>query len=173
VVLGWGYFLIAGIIDPLGGIYTLWPLFGIANQVLAAIALCVGTAVIVKMGKARMAWVTIAPLLWLVTVTGSAGWQKLTSTDRKIGFLAQARFQDETLTALLAAAPAADATQAGERAKAVHKATRLRFTYRLNAALCALFLLVILAILLDTLRECWLVLRGRRPLSDATQGTAA
>jgi carbon starvation protein len=166
VVAGWGYFLIAGILDPLGGIYTLWPLFGIANQVLAAIALCVATAVIVKMGKARFAWITLAPLLWLVVVTETAGWQKLFSPAPAIGFLAKA----DQLGATLAGLRADTALPATERAAKIRTAERQRFNQRLNAGLCAAFLLVILAILADTAWECLAVLRGKRPLSDAAPG---
>jgi len=148
VVSAWGWFLIQGVRDPNGGINSLWPLFGISNQLLAIVALAVGTTIIVKAGKARLAWVTLAPLAWLVVVVGTASWQKVLSSDPRIGFLALANATDARVAA-------------GELAAEVGR--RVAFNARLDAALAALFALVTAWVVLAAAREWWLVLRGRKP----------
>jgi len=150
VVAGWGYFLYFGVIDPLGGINSLWPLFGIANQMLAAIALCVATTILVKSRKGRFAWATAAPLVWLVVVTSTAAWQKLFSPDVKLGFLAHA----EDLAAQLAAGALRGATAA--------QAPRLIFNDRLDAALTLFFLITVWVLVFETGRVCYAALAGKR-----------
>jgi carbon starvation protein len=149
----WGYFLYQGVTDPLGGINSLWPLFGIANQLLATVALCVGTTVLVKMGKARYVWATLLPLAWLVVVTTSAGVLKIFSSDPRLGFLAHARVLD--------AAAASGALPAG--VASAEAAARMAFNDRLDAAVAAFFLLSVLVILADSAREWLAVLAGRKP----------
>ena len=141
VVAGWGYFLYQGVVDPLGGINSLWPLFGISNQLLAAVALCVGTTILIKMGRARFAWVTAGPLAWLVTITMTAGWQKVFSADPRLGFLAHA--------ASLAGSTNPDAA-------------RLIFNDRVNTFVALLFMTVVTVLILTSVREWWLVLSRRK-----------
>jgi carbon starvation protein len=138
---GWGYFLYQGVVDPLGGINSLWPLFGISNQLLAAVALCVGTTILIKMGKQRYAWVTLGPLAWLAVVTMTAGWQKVFSADPRLGFLAHAA----------SLAGSADVT-----------AARLVFNDRLNAAVALFFMAVVALLIVTSAREWWLVLSKRK-----------
>jgi carbon starvation protein len=149
----WGVFLYQGVTDPLGGINSLWPLFGIANQLLAAVALCVGTTVLVKMRKARYAWVTLLPLAWLVAVTMSAGAAKIFSADPKLGFLAAARALDGAVAAGTLPPGVKDAATAA----------RMAFNARLDAAVAAFFMLSVVVILGESLREWLRVLAGRKP----------
>jgi carbon starvation protein len=153
VVAMWGYFLYQGVLDPLGGINSLWPLFGISNQLLAAVALCVGTTIIIKMGKARYAWATLVPLAWLVVVTMSAGWQKLFSPLPKLGFLAHAH--------ALQTAKAAGTLPPGVRS--IRELSQLIANDYLDAAVAAFFLLSVLVVLADSAREWWAVLKGGKP----------
>jgi carbon starvation protein len=156
VVTAWGYFLYVGVIDPFGGINILWPLFGIANQMLAGIALSIATAIFLKTGRARYCWVTGAPLAWLAVVTSTAAWQKLFSADPRIGFLSGAadiagKFAAGTLAADKAAV-----------------AGKLMINLKIDAALTAFFLLVLWAVILDMLRIAWRAYRGQ-PLAPAAE----
>ncbi|QSA97208.1 carbon starvation CstA family protein [Methylococcus sp. EFPC2] len=155
VVAGWGYFLYTGVIDPLGGINSLWPLFGIANQLLAAIALCVATTILVKSGKARYSWVTGLPLAWLITVTTSAAWEKLFSPELRIGFLAHA---NDLSAKLLAGRLLPEAAK---------QAPQLIFNDYLDAALTAIFLGLTWVLVLDTLRVIYCVLAGKPHLPSS------
>nr|MBO2469717.1 carbon starvation protein A [Bacillota bacterium] len=138
----WGYFLYQGVTDPLGGINTLWPLFGIANQMLAAIALVVGTTIVIKMGKTRYAWVTLVPLAWLSVVTLTAGFQKLFHSSPKIGFLAHANMIKESLAAGQLPAPA----------KTVEEAHKMLMNDYIDAAVTAVFIVIVIALLLAAIR---------------------
>jgi carbon starvation protein len=152
-VMMWGHFLYQGVIDPLGGINSLWPLFGISNQLLAAVALCVGTTIIIKMGKARYALVTILPLAWLVIVTLTAGAMKIFSSDPRLGFLSHAR--------MLTDAVASGRLPPGVKSAAA--ASQMAFNDRLDAAVAGFFMLAVVVILADSMREWIAVLRGRKP----------
>jgi carbon starvation protein len=143
VVAGWGYFLVQGVRDPLGGINSLWPLFGISNQLLAAIALCIATTILLKMHGPKYVWITCVPLVWLVIVTYTAAMQKIFSPLPTLGFLAQA-------DKMAAAAVQTDATRA------------LIFNARLDAVICGVLLVMVTAILLDSLRVWAGILRGTR-----------
>jgi carbon starvation protein len=148
VVGSWGYFLYQGVVDPLGGINILWPLFGISNQLLAAIALAVATTFIIRSGRGRYAWVTLLPLAWLLAVTMTAGWQKVMSPDPALGFLAQA----DKLAAGLAAGTVPAARVGEVRAQI--------FNLRLDAGVAAVFMGLVLLIVGEAARAWWRVLRG-------------
>ena len=147
IVGAWGYFLWQGVKDPLGGINSLWPLFGISNQLLATVALCVATTIIIKMGRARYAAVTLVPLTWLVAVTFSASYYKIFDPNPRIGFLAHAR-------QLSSAAAANAATTAGT--------ARLIFNDRLDAAVTGVLIIMIAMILIESASEWIRILAGRK-----------
>lgn len=156
IVAAWGYFLIQGVLDPLGGINSLWPLFGIANQLLAAVALCVSTTILIKMFRRKFAWITLIPLVWLVIVTYTAGWQKIFSPLPRIGFLAQA-------------AQLQSAIDAGKLTGAkLVEAQQVIFNNRLDAFVCGLFMVLVTTILVDSVRIWLAILAGRRS-SETTE----
>ncbi|HEX9172119.1 MAG TPA: carbon starvation CstA family protein [Telluria sp.] len=136
-VAAWGYFLYQGVVDPLGGINTLWPLFGIANQMLAGIALILATVVLFKMKRANYAWVTIVPTVWLLICTLAAGWQKIFHENVKVGFLAHAEKFRTALDAGTVLAPA----------KSVAQMRQIIFNDYLDAALAGFFMVVVIAVL--------------------------
>jgi carbon starvation protein len=150
IVGAWGYFLYQGVLDPLGGINSLWPLFGIANQILASVALVVATTILIKMGRTRYLWVTLVPMAWLVTVTLTGSFQKMFHEDPRIGFLAQASALERQI---------AD----GRVPEAKLGDTRhLIFNNRLDAAVTGFFALLILALLVEAALEWTRILTGRR-----------
>ena len=176
MVAAWGYFLIQGVRDPLGGINSLWPLFGIANQLLAAIALCLATTIILKMhlGSERaqgsrpvLALVTLVPLVWLLSVTLTAGVQKIFHSQPSIGFLAKAEALNRQLPALhealATASNAGDVERMNLARKAVNKNRIERFNQLLDASVAGLFIVLVVFIVLLSMRE-WILLLARRRL---------
>ncbi|KWF12514.1 carbon starvation CstA family protein [Burkholderia pseudomultivorans] len=157
-VAAWGYFLYQGVVDPLGGINTLWPLFGISNQMLAAIALVLGTVVLFKMKRERYAWVTIVPTVWLLICTLTAGWQKIFDANPKVSFLAHA--------AKLQAA--VDEGKVLGPAKSIAQMKRIIFNDYIDAALAGLFILVVVSIAVYGLLA---VLRARRESKPTVRET--
>ncbi|NDC79662.1 MAG: carbon starvation protein A [Verrucomicrobia bacterium] len=149
-VAGWGWFLYQGVIDPQGGINSLWPIFGVANQLLAVMALGLATTVLVKMERARLTWVTLGPLVWLVGVTFSAGWMKIFSSDPRLGFLTAMR----------------QAAAAGQ--------DRAAMTHAINASITGFFLLLVILVLWACGRVCWLKFRGEKvpPVTEEAWGHA-
>jgi carbon starvation protein len=147
-VSAWGWFLYQGVVDPLGGINSLWPIFGVANQLLAVIALALGTTVLIKMGRVRYLWVTLLPLAWLLAVTMTAGWMKIFAADPRLGFLSQAAGQSQQL--VLATGAAAEALR------------RQIFNAEVNVAVTAVFMILVATVVLTNVRAWWLLLNGRR-----------
>jgi carbon starvation protein len=161
IVLGWGYFLYQGVVDPLGGINSLWPLFGIANQLLAATALACATTILVKSGRARFGILTALPLFWLLSVTMTAGWQKIFAPDRRLGFLAQADFLKAQITS--GAVPP----------EKVFETQQVIFNNRLDAAVTALFMVLVAVVVLDAARVWIQTLRGPGAALTAPEGVRA
>jgi carbon starvation protein len=151
IIVGmWGYFLYQGVVDPLGGINSLWPLFGIANQLLAAVALVVATTILLKMKRLRWIWVTLVPMAWLVAVTMTASYQKIFDANPNLGFLAKAN----SLAAQIVAGqiPAAK----------IAETQRLIFNQRLDAAVTGVLAVMILVLLVEAIVQWYAILSGRR-----------
>ncbi|HEX2860198.1 MAG TPA: carbon starvation CstA family protein [Lacunisphaera sp.] len=144
----WGWFLYQGVVDPLGGINSLWPIFGVANQLLAVIALSLGTTVLIKMGRVRYLWVTLAPLVWLLAVTMTAGWMKIFSP-APVGFLAIARGLEDRVAA--GGTPAELATWRAQI-----------FNNHIDVAVTGTFLVLVLLVVAANARVWWQLLAGRR-----------
>ncbi len=157
-VSAWGYFLYQGVVDPLGGINTLWPLFGIANQMLAAMALSLGTVVLFKMKKEKYAWVTVVPAIWLLICTLYAAWQKLFNQNPNIGFLSHASKYREAIAQ-------GDLLQPASSMDEMH---RILFNDYLDSALCTLFVLVVVSIVIASIRSVILARRNLEPTSKET-----
>ena len=149
LVAAWGWFLYQGVIDPLGGINSLWPLFGIANQLLSIIALCLATTVLIKMGKVRYVFVTLVPLCFMCVVTFSAAYLKILSPDPRLGFLSGADSLNR------AASTIADAAKAAEM-------TRQAAIWRFDALVAFGFVLLVFLIAAGSAREWWRLLRGTK-----------
>jgi len=139
VVGGWGYFLYQGVIDPLGGINSLWPLFGIANQLLAGVALVVATTILLKMKKLRWIWATLLPMAWLITITMTASWQKIFSANTRIGFLSGAN------------AFAAQIAAGKVPANKLTEIQRTIFNLRLDAVVTGVLAVMILVLVLEAI----------------------
>ena len=157
-VAAWGYFLYQGVVDPLGGINTLWPLFGIANQMLAGVALTLATVVLFKMKRQRFAWVTVVPTIWLLLCTLTAGWQKVFHDNPKIGFLANAnKYQ-----------AAVDKGELLAPAKSMEQMHQIITNNYVDAALSALFILLVLSILAYAIPACRRALSNNKPTTLET-----
>jgi len=157
-VAAWGYFLYQGVTDPLGGVNTLWPLFGISNQMLAAVALILATVVLFKMKQEKYAWVTLVPAGWLVVCTLTAGWLKLFSADPAVGFVAHAR---KFSAALAGGEVLAPARSLADMQKIIRNDV-------INASLCVLFIAVVVSILVYGVMAARKALRSPQPTTQET-----
>ena len=159
---GWGYFLYQGVIDPFGGIWTLWPLFGASNQMLAAIALILCTVIFFKMKRERFAWVTLVPAVWLIICTLTAGLEKVASPDPKIGFLAHAKLFSDAIASGKVLAPAKSLDQMG----------RIVFNDSVDATLAAIFVAIVLVMIVFGVREALRALRSTKATTREMGGAA-
>ncbi len=150
IVAAWGYFLYQGVLDPLGGINTLWPMFGIANQLLAGVALVVATTILIKMGRRRWLWVTLVPMAWLMAITMTASYEKIFHPNPRVGLLSYAN--------QLAASLASGAIPAAKAAETA----RLIFTQRLNAVVVAVLAAMVLILLFEAIYEWYRILSNRK-----------
>ena len=148
-VAAWGWFLYQGVVDPLGGINSLWPIFGVANQLLAVIALSLGTTVLIKMGRRHYLWVPLLPLAWLLAVTMSAGWMKIFSADPRLGFLSQGAVLEARIAG-------------GGPAAQVAEWHRLVLSNRIDAVVTGAFLVLVALVVLAAVRVWLELLNGRR-----------
>jgi carbon starvation protein len=151
LVAAWGWFLYQGVVDPLGGINTLWPLFGLANQLLSVIALCLCTTILIKMQKTKYLFITVLPLCFMCAVTFSAGYLKIFSADPRLGFLSGA----QSLAAQ--ASGTVDLTTAGEL---MRQATVWQF----DAIVAGFFLLLVFLIVVGSAAQWWQLIRGTKPV---------
>ena len=162
-VAAWGYFLYQGVVDPLGGINTLWPLFGIANQMLAGIALILATVVLFKMKRAKYAWVTMAPTVFLLLCTLTAGWQKVFSENVKVGFMAHAEKFQTAIDQGIVLAPA----------KSMAQMERIVFNDYLDAGLSMFFMVVVVSVLFFGIRSALAARANALPSTKETPFAAS
>jgi carbon starvation protein len=148
-VAAWGWFLYQGVVDPLGGVNSLWPIFGVANQLLAVIALVLGTTVLIKMGRKRYLWVPLLPLAWLLAVTMTAGWMKIFSADPRLGFLSQAVVLQGRIAG-------------GGTGAQIAEWHRLVLSNRIDAIVTGAFLVLVALVVLSSARTWVDLLTGRR-----------
>jgi carbon starvation protein len=150
LVAAWGWFLYQGVVDPLGGINTLWPLFGLANQLLSVIALCLATTILIKMQKTKYLFITLVPLVFMCVVTFSAGYLKIFSVDPRLGFLSGAQSLIEKTNGL----------EANKTVELLRQAAVWRF----DALVAGSFLVLVLLIVLGSAIQWWQLIRGTKPV---------
>ena len=151
LVAAWGWFLYQGVVDPLGGINTLWPLFGLANQLLSVIALCLCTTILIKMQKTRYLFITLLPLCFMCAVTFSAGYLKIFSSDPKLGFLSGAQ------SLAIQATEMSDLTKAGELLRQAR-------VWQFDAIVAGFFMLFVFLIVVGSATQWWQLIRGTKPV---------